>query len=158
MSNNRVFTADQTNKLNQVINEGMSVMNESLLADGFTTPESLIDAGLLTIGKGVIIEPGCDLCHALRDGTRRPVTIGEGCVIRFGTVLYSGVTLGDECQTGHHVTIREDVTVGPRTVIGTGAVIGSNILLSTVSSAGTKGCGLSVPSACCAPRRRSWVT
>ena len=28
MSNNRVFTADQTNKLNQVINEGMSVMNE----------------------------------------------------------------------------------------------------------------------------------
>ena len=28
MSNNRVFTADQTNKLNQVINEGMQVMNE----------------------------------------------------------------------------------------------------------------------------------
>ena len=115
----------------------MSVMNESLLADGFTTPESLIDAGLLTIGKGVIIEPGCDLCHALRDGTRRPVTIGEGCVIRFGTVLYSGVTLGSGCQTGHHVTIREDVTVGPNSVIGTGAVvefgasIGARVLVQT---------------------------
>jgi len=28
MSNNRVFSADQTNKLNQVINEGMQVMHE----------------------------------------------------------------------------------------------------------------------------------
>ena len=28
MSNNRVFSADQTNKLNQVINEGMQVMQE----------------------------------------------------------------------------------------------------------------------------------
>jgi hypothetical protein len=28
MSNNRIFTADQTNKLTQIINEGMSVMSE----------------------------------------------------------------------------------------------------------------------------------
>lgn len=28
MSNNRVFTTDQTNKLTQIINEGMSVMSE----------------------------------------------------------------------------------------------------------------------------------
>ena len=115
----------------------MSAMNERPVAHSFTTPETLIDVGLLTIGAGVIIEPGVDLCHALRDGSRRPVAIGDGCHIRSGTVLYSGVTLGDECQTGHHVTIREDVTVGPKTVIGTGAVvefgasIGSRVLVQT---------------------------
>jgi acetyltransferase-like isoleucine patch superfamily enzyme len=99
--------------------------------------KSLTAAGHVICGVGVTIERGVDLCHALRDGTRRPVTLGDRCHIRSGTVLYSGVTLGDDCQTGHHVTIREDVSVGDRSVIGTGAVVefeasvGSRVLVQT---------------------------
>jgi UDP-2-acetamido-3-amino-2,3-dideoxy-glucuronate N-acetyltransferase len=103
----------------------------------FASSKALIDQRLLHLGRGVTIEAGVELCHPLRDGTRRPVVIADGCHIRSGSVIYSGVTIGAHSQTGHHVTVREDVTVGERTIIGTGAVvefgatIGSRVLVQT---------------------------
>jgi acetyltransferase-like isoleucine patch superfamily enzyme len=67
----------------------------------------LVRARLVILGAGVTIEPGVELCHATRAGERRPVVIGDGCWIRSGTVIYSGVRLGDRTQTGHHVMVRE---------------------------------------------------
>ncbi len=115
----------------------MGSMNDWPSDLGHTSIASLSTAGLLTLGVDVVIEGGVDLCHALRNGVRRPVYVGDRCHIRSGTVLYSGVTLGADTQTGHHVTIREDVTVGERSVIGTGAVVefgasvGSRVLVQT---------------------------
>ncbi|MBU6288017.1 MAG: acetyltransferase [Chloroflexi bacterium] len=101
------------------------------------SPAELASSGLLVIGSGVTIEAGVELCHPLRDGTRRPVSIGDGCHLRSGTVIYSGVTIGAQSQTGHHVTIREDAAIGERSVVGTGAVvefgaaIGARVLVQT---------------------------
>jgi UDP-2-acetamido-3-amino-2,3-dideoxy-glucuronate N-acetyltransferase len=85
------------------------------------SPDELQRLGLLILGEGVIIEPNVDLCHPTRSGERKPVKIGAGCHIRSGTVIYSGVELGDSCQTGHKVMVREDVTVGHHSILGTGA-------------------------------------
>jgi acetyltransferase-like isoleucine patch superfamily enzyme len=93
--------------------------------------------GWLVLGEGARVEAGVDLCHPTRDGTRRPVVLGAGCLVRSGTVLYSGVRLGERCQTGHHAVVREDAEVGPGSVLGTGvtvefgALVGARVLVET---------------------------
>ncbi len=101
------------------------------------TLDQLVAAGLLIVGAGTLIEAGVEICHPTRAGERRLVAIGAGCHIRSGTVVYSGVVLGDRVQTGHHVMIRENATVGSHSVVGTGAVVefgtivGERVLIET---------------------------
>jgi acetyltransferase-like isoleucine patch superfamily enzyme len=49
--------------------------------------------------------------------------IGNGCIIRSGTVIYADVQLGNNVRTGHNVLIREKVVVGDESMIGTGVII-----------------------------------
>jgi acetyltransferase-like isoleucine patch superfamily enzyme len=51
------------------------------------------------------------------------VTIGSGCILRSGTVVYETVRLGNDVQTGHHVVIREGVTIGDGSVVGGFSVV-----------------------------------
>lgn len=58
-------------------------------------------------------------------------------IIRSGTVIYKGSTIGDHFQTGHNAIIREqnsigaDVTVGVNSYIGPGNTIGNNVKIHT---------------------------
>jgi len=96
-----------------------------------------VAAGWLALGADAMVEAGVDVCHPTRSGERRPVVIGPGCLVRSGTVLYSGVRLGAGTQTGHHVVVREDTEVGDESVIGTAATveerirIGDHVLVQT---------------------------
>lgn len=62
-----------------------------------------------------------------------PTVIGEGAVIRSGTVIYAGNNIGRNFQTGHNVTIREsneigdDVSIGSLTCIEYKVKIGSGV-------------------------------
>lgn len=103
------------------------------------TLEALMEEGLVVVGEGTTVERGVELCHPTRSGEQKPVVIGKHCYIRSGTVIYSGVTIGDGCQTGHHAMIRENSVLGNRTVVGTGAVVefgttlGSHVMIETQS-------------------------
>jgi acetyltransferase-like isoleucine patch superfamily enzyme len=94
-------------------------------------------AGWLVLAADAVVEAGVDVCHPTRSGERRPVVVGPGCLVRSGTVLYSGVRLGAGTQTGHHVVVREDTEVGEESVLGTAATveerirIGSHVLVET---------------------------
>lgn len=44
--------------------------------------------------------------------SRAPVVIGDNAIIRSGTVIYSGVTIGNHFDCGHSVLIREGCTIG----------------------------------------------
>ena len=44
--------------------------------------------------------------------------VGEGCIIRPGTVIYEMAMLGNRVQTGHNVLIREGSTIGDGSLIG----------------------------------------
>ena len=48
------------------------------------------------------------------------LVIGRRAVIRPFTCIYAGTKIGDDCQTGQCVTIREDNTIGDATSVGTG--------------------------------------
>jgi acetyltransferase-like isoleucine patch superfamily enzyme len=115
----------------------MHRMNDEWVQLPTMSPAALIHDGFLVVGKAVTVEAGVDLCHPLRDGTRRKVVIGDHCHVRSGTVIYSGVQVASHCQTGHHVTIRENAVIGERSIIGTGAVvefgasIGARVLVQT---------------------------
>jgi UDP-2-acetamido-3-amino-2,3-dideoxy-glucuronate N-acetyltransferase len=105
----------------------------------FKSIEQLMSEQLLYLGDDTIIEEGVILCHPTRDGRVDPVTIGANGIIRSGTIIYSGVKMGNNCQTGHHVVIRENTTIGHFSVIGTGVKcemdtrIGNHVLIETQS-------------------------
>jgi len=54
------------------------------------------------------------------------VEIKKNCTIRAGSIIYSEVIMGENCQTGHHVMIREKTLIGNNTLIGTNTVIDGN--------------------------------
>lgn len=52
--------------------------------------------------------------------------IGDSCIIRSGSVLYSSSKLGNNVRIGHNALIREQVVIGDNSVVGTGVIIDGN--------------------------------
>lgn len=99
----------------------------------------LQEIGLVELKGSVEIDSDVLLCYPKSDGTQKKVIIGDKARIRSGTVIYSGVELGEKLNTGHHVVIRENCKVGNRSSIGTGVkcemdtIIGNNVSVETQS-------------------------
>jgi len=51
------------------------------------------------------------------------VKLRDGTVIRSKTIIYRGVVIGDNFQTGHGVLIREDTEIGDNVLVGSHSVI-----------------------------------
>jgi lipopolysaccharide/colanic/teichoic acid biosynthesis glycosyltransferase/acetyltransferase-like isoleucine patch superfamily enzyme len=81
----------------------------------------------LTAAEGVIAG------HPASRGSTGPLIVGEGALLRSGTVLYEGSIIGQRLQTGHGVVIREgctigdDVSVWSNSVVDYGCHIGSRV-------------------------------
>jgi len=57
------------------------------------------------------------------------ITIGKECTIRAGSIIYSEVIIGENCQTGHNVMIREKTSIGNNTLVGTNTIIDGNVVI-----------------------------
>ncbi len=63
--------------------------------------------------------------------------IGDNAVLRSGTIIYCGVTIGQNFQSGHTVLIREKTVIGDNVLVGTNTVIdgrtniGSNVSIQS---------------------------
>lgn len=75
--------------------------------------------GQVSIGEGTTVQENVILGSA-EDGE---LSIGRDCTIRSGTVVYSGVRIGDNFRSGHNVLIRENTTIGNNVLIGTASVV-----------------------------------
>jgi len=84
------------------------------------------------VGSNVILgfPPKSELAKLMNRGgdlhrapDRGELTIGRECIIRSGTCVYSGVSIGDRVSFGHNVLVRENVHIGKHTLIGTNVVI-----------------------------------
>lgn len=71
----------------------------------------------------------------MNDFVRMGTSIGKHCILRSGTVVYSGTRIGNGLDCGHNVLIREDCTIGknvyilPNTQIHAHVRIGNNVRL-----------------------------
>ena len=95
-----------------------------------------------TIGEGTVIEPNVTVGYRYHPDAG-PTTIGRDSIIRFGTLIYGDVQLGDHFQTGHYTVIRAMVRAGDHctitnqsciegvTRLGTGVRIMSNVYIPT---------------------------
>jgi acetyltransferase-like isoleucine patch superfamily enzyme len=81
------------------------------------------------LGEGCKIFEGVTLGVPSREYLQRPeedwppTKIGDGAVIRRGTIIYCDVSIGGHFQTGHNVLVREKTRIGDRVLVGTGTII-----------------------------------
>lgn len=68
----------------------------------------------VTLGAGSVVEPYV----VLGSPSGPPLEIGPGAVIRSGTRIYGGVTVGSGFKTGHNVLVRGNVVAGDDFHIG----------------------------------------
>lgn len=88
-----------------------------------------------TVGRGCRIAPDVVLGEPAtrRFAGRRTLVLGDGAVLRSGSVLYAGTRIGDRLQTGHHVVIREqnvlgdDVSIWSHSTVDYGCRIGNRV-------------------------------
>jgi len=89
--------------------------------------------GKVSIGEGTTVEDYVVL-GSKEDGE---LSIGKNSIIRSGTVIYSGVRIGDNFRSGHNVLIRENTEIGDNVLVGTNSVldgdcqIGNNVAVQT---------------------------
>lgn len=92
------------------------------------------DESLVVLGQSCRIDPGVVLGYRTgRPIPMTPLVLGDESVVRTGSVLYAGTTIGKKLETGHNVVIREQNLIGERlsvwnnTVIDYGCMIGNHV-------------------------------
>jgi acetyltransferase-like isoleucine patch superfamily enzyme len=81
----------------------------------------------VVIGEGTVIQEGAIVGEPPRGAKpgELKTTIGAGGMIRSGTVIYAGATIGERFNSGHGALIREDNVIGDDCSVGTHAVLES---------------------------------
>lgn len=74
------------------------------------------------LGKEGEIQEGVFL--GVRGRVDGKVVIGDRARLRSGTIIYQGVTIGDDFNTGHGAVIREDNIIGNKVVVGVNTYLG----------------------------------
>jgi len=100
------------------------------IGDGVIVGPHTVINGPSEVGDGTNIGPHCVLGYpsrkVLRGGDPEPLTVDRNCVIRSGSVLYGGASIGEGVEFGHHALVREGVEIGKGSLIGTEVVIDGN--------------------------------
>ena len=105
---------------NNVIVEDYAVIGDNTFIDNNCIIRS--DA---CIGNNSFISSNCIIGEYLMDYCidrkkhDHKLTIGENALIRSGTIIYAGSTIGKGFMTGHNVTIREKTVIGNHVSVGT---------------------------------------
>lgn len=91
---------------------------------GYNKFTMLYPGSKVDLGKDYRIDENVILGYpASRPIPKREVLIGERSVLRSGTIIYEGVTLGDDFESGHYVIVREENRIGDHVQIWSHSVI-----------------------------------
>ena len=90
--------------------------------------------GEVVLGSNAALDDGVILAYlSPRKGIDSTLRIGDNAVVRSGSVIYAGSTIGNHLETGHNVVIREENVIGDHfsiwnnSVIDYGCTIGANV-------------------------------
>jgi len=78
--------------------------------------------GQVNLGEDSIVQDNV----VIGNDDRGAVNVGRGALIRSGSVIYSGVKIGDNFRSGHNILIRENTEIGDDVLIGTNSVVDGN--------------------------------
>ena len=119
IADNVYFGENVTLGHNCIIEENVKIGSNTII-DSNTTIRSGVTIGTESfIGSNCIIgEYLMDFCLD-RQKHDHPLTIGDNALIRSGSIIYAGSTIGNHFQTGHQVTIRENAEIGNNVSVGT---------------------------------------
>jgi len=120
-----------------VIGKGVNIEKDVYISKGVKI------YGKTIIKSGTYIGENCIIGHFQRKvlkeviESKQPSTEFEGpeviidknCIIRAGSIIYSDVYIGANCQTGHNVLIREKTKIGDSSLIGTNCIIDGNVTI-----------------------------
>jgi acetyltransferase-like isoleucine patch superfamily enzyme len=121
-----------------------------LIGDVRTGEDALIDTnaviyGPVKLGRRIYVGPNCmigfpdpaelgELVRSDRVAGKQLTALGENCIVRSGTAIYSNVQIADDVMFGHNVLVREGVKIGEHTKLGTNVVVdGKSTIGSRVS-------------------------
>jgi acetyltransferase-like isoleucine patch superfamily enzyme len=107
------------------ISSGVKIYGNALIKEGTYIGEDCIIGHPQRAQLKEIITNKEDMVHSVGP----LVTIGKNCTIRAGSIIYTEVVMGNNCQSGHHVMIREKSKIGNNTLIGTKTVIDGNVII-----------------------------
>jgi len=117
-----------------LIRHGARLTGEVSTGEDVVIDSNSVIYGPVKLGRRTYIGPNCvigfpesaelnQLIQSDNVMAKQPTALGENCVVRSGTVLYSGVNVADNVVFGHNVLVREGVTIGNHTKIGTNVVV-----------------------------------
>lgn len=119
IGNNTRFGENVTVGHNCIIEDNVEIRQNSIIDSNTIVRHGTIIKDNCRIGSNCIIgENG----GAVRNNGHRDnnvLTIGDNALIRSGSIVYAGSTIGNNFQTGHQVTIRENSQIGNNVSIGT---------------------------------------
>lgn len=91
---------------NVILGENVKIGDNTIIYDNVIIGDNTIICNDCVLG-----EPLNDYYHS-EDYQNPQLLIGKNSLIRSHTIIYAGSTFGDNLQTGHRVTIRENTTAG----------------------------------------------
>lgn len=95
------------------------------LEDNVWIDNNCIIRSNVSLGESSMVGANCILGEKLMDfyqkrkDTVHPLYIGKNALIRSGSIIYGNSEFGDNFQTGHQVTIRENTVIGNNVRVGT---------------------------------------
>lgn len=114
-----------------VFGENVKICHNCIIEDDVTLGDNVfIDSNTIIrsgveLGANSNVGSNCILGEHLMDfyrggeNKRHRLAIGNHALIRSGSVLYGSSEIGDDFQTGHNVTIRENTRIGNHVSVGT---------------------------------------
>lgn len=125
------------------VNAGARITGNVETGENVLIDSNAVIYGPVKLGKGTYIGPNCvigfpdskQLSEFIRSGRfadKQLTTIGENCVVRAGTSIYSSVKIASNVSIGHNALVREGVTIGEHTKLGT------NVVVDGTSSVGSR--------------------
>jgi acetyltransferase-like isoleucine patch superfamily enzyme len=127
------------------VRPGARILGDVRIGENALIDSNAVIYGPAKLGRRTYVGPNCvigfwdsaelgELLKSDRVTGKKSVVLGDNCIVRAGTSIYTNVKIGDEVSFGHNVLVREGVTIGEKTKLGTNVVVdGKSIIGSRVS-------------------------